>query len=202
MNLPEKLYPRPEDCYDFFFWLLHPENLKCPNGHGYEKASIHRTDRKPIVDYKCKICGKYFNIFTGTDLKGTKLSPTQLFQCFNGLLFKVPYQKLATQIGISRRAVSLNSEKMGQLADKYKSQFHTHPRSLSQSEKDKRFSWEPILRNIQEWDIDGDQLIVKIKNGGWYNLSSITYTHITQTKQGEKKKLVSQTSVKKINPFV
>jgi len=180
---------------------LHPEGLKCPNGHELEKAWIHRTDRKPIIDYKCKICGKYFNIFTETTLQGTRLSVTQLFQCFNGVLFKVPYQKLSTQIGISRRSVSVNSKKMELLADTYKYQFHTHPRYLSQSEQDKRFKWEPILKNIEDWKIEDNQLIVKIKNGGWYNLSSSTYTHITPTKKGEKKKLVSVTSVKKIYPF-
>ena len=56
---------------------------------------------------------------------------------------------------------------------------------------------EPILRNIEDWKVYGDDLVIKISNGAWYNLSRIKYTRIRLTKQGEKKKVTSQTSVTK-----
>ena len=54
-------------CYDFLLRLLHPEGLRCPNGHSLPSDQApHDRHRAPIMDYRCRECGSVFNIFTGT----------------------------------------------------------------------------------------------------------------------------------------
>jgi len=56
----------PQACYDELVLLLHPEALRCPNGHPLAECYVHKRDRAPVVDYRCKVCGRRFNAFTGT----------------------------------------------------------------------------------------------------------------------------------------
>jgi hypothetical protein len=47
-----------QECYDFLMWVLHPEGLKCPNGHPLPPDQApHDRHRAPIVDYRCRLCG-------------------------------------------------------------------------------------------------------------------------------------------------
>ena len=59
-------------CYDFLLNILHPDGLKCRHGHPLppdQQPHDHRRDS--IFDYRCRICGDVFNIFTDTIWQGT-----------------------------------------------------------------------------------------------------------------------------------
>ena len=194
-DFPEEIHPSHDDCYDFFYDLIHPKGLSCPNDHHLTNAAVHRSYRQPIIDYRCKICGSYFNIFTGTPLQGSKLSITKLYQCFEGMMNKTPHQKLAKQIGISRKAVSSNCKKMGGFYNKRKNQ-----EILSIEVQKKETDWKPFLRRIEWWSEAEGHLKLKMENGGVYKLFKNTYTSIKHRGNIEKRRIKKITSVEKIHP--
>jgi len=51
------------ECYNYLLRTLHPEGLKCPCGHPVppDQAPQDRS-REPIFYYRCRICGKVFNL--------------------------------------------------------------------------------------------------------------------------------------------
>ena len=61
-----------EHCYNYLKNILHPDDMKCPHGHSLPpEQSPHNRRRAPVVDYKCRICGAVFNVFTDTVWSGT-----------------------------------------------------------------------------------------------------------------------------------
>jgi hypothetical protein len=47
-----------QECYDFLLHTLHPDGMKCPNGHPLPKNQApHDVKRAPVVDYRCRTCG-------------------------------------------------------------------------------------------------------------------------------------------------
>jgi hypothetical protein len=54
-------------CYRLLLTALHPEGLHCPKRHALPPDQApHDRHREPVVDYRCRTCGKVFNVFTGT----------------------------------------------------------------------------------------------------------------------------------------
>lgn len=94
-----------QKCYEFLLNVLHPEGLKCPNGHPLSEASVHMRDRAPILDYRCKSCGRFFNAFSGTVLEATKHNCIQLVQILRGIAQGVSTAQLAREIGIDRKGL-------------------------------------------------------------------------------------------------
>jgi transposase-like protein len=70
-------------CYRWLVGLLHPEGLACPRCGGTD-AYVHRYHRDPVLDYRCKGCGKVYNAFTGTDWQGTHFRPSQIVLILRG----------------------------------------------------------------------------------------------------------------------
>lgn len=67
MIFPLKDLLSEQECYGYLLRVLHPNGLMCPLGHAVDDSQRpHTTDRAPIVEYKCRQCGKVFNLFTGT----------------------------------------------------------------------------------------------------------------------------------------
>lgn len=61
-----------QECHDFLLKILHPEGLRCKNGHPLANGQQpHMSDRAPVVDYRCQTCGAVFNLFTGKVWAGT-----------------------------------------------------------------------------------------------------------------------------------
>ena len=61
-----------EECYNFLMYTLHPDGLQCPNGHPLlPEQAPHDRGRAPVVDYRCRQCGRVFNVFTDTAWAGT-----------------------------------------------------------------------------------------------------------------------------------
>ena len=50
-------------CHDYLLKVLHPEGLNRPSGHSLPPdPAPHDRHRAPIFDYRCKECGKVFNL--------------------------------------------------------------------------------------------------------------------------------------------
>ncbi|MFO0607727.1 MAG: transposase [Polyangiales bacterium] len=56
-----------------------------------------------MEDYRCRACGKVFNVFTGTALHGARFSPARLVMILRGFVQGVPTLHLAQELDISRR---------------------------------------------------------------------------------------------------
>jgi transposase len=90
-------------CYDFLLEVLHPDGLHCPNGHPLPPDQApHDRHRDPIFDYRCRVCGKVYNIFTDTIWSGSRYSCVTIVLSIRGVVQGVPTQHLAEELGIDR----------------------------------------------------------------------------------------------------
>jgi transposase-like protein len=90
-------------CYDFLLHVLHPDGLRCPQGHPLPAAqAAHDRHRAPILDYRCRICGAVFNLFTGTIWTKTHYRCSTIVQILRGIAQGVPTKHLAAELGIDR----------------------------------------------------------------------------------------------------
>lgn len=92
----------PQACYDELVELLHPQGLHCPNGHGFDQCYVHKRDRAPVVDYRCKCCGRCFNAFSQTIWRGTRYTPVEIVQVLRGIAQGVSTAQLARELGLDR----------------------------------------------------------------------------------------------------
>ena len=88
-------------CYNQLLEWLHPGGLNCPRC-GSADAWVHRYFREPVLDYRCKGCGKVFNAFTGTALQKTRRRPSELILIFRGIAAGVTTARLARELKCSR----------------------------------------------------------------------------------------------------
>ena len=93
-------------CYDFLVSVLHPKGLRCPAGHKVVAGQApHMSDRAPVVDYRCRQCGKVFNLFTDTLWKGTHYSCRQVVLLVRGFAQGVPTLHLARELNLDYETV-------------------------------------------------------------------------------------------------
>jgi len=90
-------------CYDFLLKVLHPEGLHCPDGHPLPPDQApHDRHRGPIFDYRCRVCGKVYNIFTDTIWSGSRYSCVTIVLIMRGIIQGKPTKHLAEELGIDR----------------------------------------------------------------------------------------------------
>ena len=77
---------------------------------------IHKRDRAPILDYRCKGCGRCFNIFTETVLQGTKYNAVHIVQLLRGIAQGVSTARLAREMGVDRKWLLVRRHQLQQLA--------------------------------------------------------------------------------------
>src|SRR5829696_6766339 len=93
-------------CYEFLLSVLHPQGLRCPAGHKVAAGQApHMSDRAPVVDYRCRRCGKVFNLFTSTLWKGTHYSCRQVVLLVRGFAQGVPTLHLARELHLDYETV-------------------------------------------------------------------------------------------------
>ena len=91
-------------CYRLLLQAIHPEGLRCPKGHELpDDQAPHDRHREPVVDYRCRTCGKVFNVFTGTPLQGVRFSPARLIIILRGFCQGVTTLHLSQELGVGRR---------------------------------------------------------------------------------------------------
>lgn len=90
-------------CYDFLLKVLHPEGLHCPDGHPLPPDQApHDRHRGPIFDYRCRVCGKVYNIFTDTIWSGSRYSCVTIVLIMRGIIQGKPTKHLAEELRIDR----------------------------------------------------------------------------------------------------
>lgn len=90
-------------CYDRLVDLLHPGGLVCPRCHAGDRMGIHRRHRDPVIDYQCSHCGRVFNAFTDTPLRGIRRPPAQLLLILRGIAQAAPTAQMARELGCDRK---------------------------------------------------------------------------------------------------
>lgn len=89
-----------QECYDFLLRTLHPDGLKCPEGHQLPPDQApHDVNRAPVVDYRCRVCGRVYNLFTGTVWSGTQYDCPTVVLVMRGIAQGVPTKQLADELG-------------------------------------------------------------------------------------------------------
>jgi transposase-like protein len=93
-------------CYAWLLSTLHPGGLACPGCGSTDDTDagrrVYRGNRAPVLDYKCRACGRVFNAFTGTALAGTHRRPSQLVLFLRGVAQGDSTARLARELKASR----------------------------------------------------------------------------------------------------
>ena len=88
-----------EHCYNYLKNILHPDGMKCPNGHPLPpEQSPHDRNRTPVVDYRCRTCGAVFNVFAGTFWSGTHYDCKTIVQVMRGIVQGTSTKQLADEL--------------------------------------------------------------------------------------------------------
>ena len=110
-----------QECYDFLLHTLHPEGLKCPDGHPLpDDQAPHDRSREPIFDYKCRKCGKVFNLFTDTVWSGTHYDCVTIVLVMRGFAQGIPTLQLAEELELDYGALLKRRHQIQRLALKHK----------------------------------------------------------------------------------
>lgn len=118
MRFPIDALLDEQSCYDFLRKVLHPEGLHCPKGHPLpEDQAPHDRHRVPICDYKCRVCGKVYNIFTGTTWCGSRYSCGKIVLILRGILQGRSTKSLAQELGIDRSHLNSKRHTLQKLAE-------------------------------------------------------------------------------------
>jgi len=92
-----------KQCYDYLSKTLHPDGLHCSKGHILSPDQVPQDrHRDPFFDYRCKICGSVFNIFTDTIWSGSRYSCITIVLIIRGIVQGIPTLHLAEELGIDR----------------------------------------------------------------------------------------------------
>ena len=87
--------------YECLLGILPPKGLHCPEGHKIARGQAPpMSDRAPLVDYRCRRCGKVFNLLTGTLWRGTHYSCRQIVLILRGFAPGVPTWHLAKELKV------------------------------------------------------------------------------------------------------
>lgn len=119
MDFPLNDLLDPQRCHDLLLDLLHPDGLRCPNGHPLDECRVHMRHRAPIREYRCKACGRFFTLFSETVLEGTHYTVVQIVQLLRGIAQGTPTARLAREMGVSRRHLLAWRHKLQALAAKH-----------------------------------------------------------------------------------
>ena len=89
-----------QKCYEFLKEVLHPDGLSCPAGHPLppEQAPHDRT-REPIMNYRCRACGRVFNLFTDTVLSNISFTCCEIVLLLRGIVQGDPTTHIAQELG-------------------------------------------------------------------------------------------------------
>ena len=89
-----------QKCYEFLKEVLHPDGLSCPEGHALppEQAPHDRT-RAPVMTYRCRACGRVFNIFSQTVPRNISFSCREIVLLLRGIVQGDPTRHIAQEMG-------------------------------------------------------------------------------------------------------
>lgn len=92
-----------ERSYEWLVEHLHPEGLHCPAGHERpDDEAPHTRNRAPVVEYRCRVCGRVYNVFTDTVLNGIRYPCSKVVLILRGFFQGATTKGLAEELGIDR----------------------------------------------------------------------------------------------------
>jgi transposase-like protein len=89
-------------CYRKLLGLLHPDGLSCPRCGVRDGLHVHRAGRRPVLDYRCRSCGRVFNAYTETILERSQKTPSQVLLILRGIAQGVSTARLARELNLDR----------------------------------------------------------------------------------------------------
>lgn len=88
-----------QESYNFLLRTLYPDGLKCRCGHALPPdQKPHDCKRDPIFKYRCRICGRVFNIFTDTVWQSTQYDCRTIVLVMRGIVQGIPTLQLADEL--------------------------------------------------------------------------------------------------------
>jgi transposase-like protein len=109
-------------CYAKLLHGLHPDGLVCPRCGARDGLGVHRRHRAPILDYRCRVCRRVFNAFTGTALQGSRRPVVELMLILRGFAQGVPTAQLARELGCDRKELLALRHRFQHAAWRYRDQ--------------------------------------------------------------------------------
>ncbi len=107
----------PQECYTYLVGILHPDGLRCPSGHPLPADQApHDRHRRPVQDYRCRRCGRVFNLFTGTAWSGTHYGCVTIVLLLRGFAQGIPTLQLVDELELDYEAVLNRRHALQQLA--------------------------------------------------------------------------------------
>ena len=85
-------------------WLerhLHPDGLHCPRCRSSARRLFRAQGDFPA--YRCRACGGYYTLLTGTVFAKTRQRPATLVLLLRGVAKGEPTARLARELGLSRK---------------------------------------------------------------------------------------------------
>jgi transposase-like protein len=101
MDFPISSLMDEQACYDWLVRHLHPPGLACPDCRSQE-LSVHRRQRAPILDYRCRGCGAVFNAFSRSVFHKTSRKPSELILTVRGIVQGQSTSQLARELSRDR----------------------------------------------------------------------------------------------------
>ena len=94
------------DLQESIEWMkqyFHPNGLRCPGCNATtEQARVFRTRKRGLPDYRCQLCQRVYNLYTGTLFAGSNLDPCRLVLLLRGICKGEPSTVLAQELSLSR----------------------------------------------------------------------------------------------------
>ena len=103
--------------YEHLMSYIHADGLHCP-GCGTSDYRVHSRSRAPILQYKCRRCSRYFNLFTGTSFEATRWPCSKIVMVLRGFLQGQSTLHMSKEMGLGyRNLLYLRHELMGNAYD-------------------------------------------------------------------------------------
>ena len=126
-----------QECYDYLLRALHPDGLRCHNGHSLPPDQApHDRSRASLYDYRCRVCGNVFNLFTDTVWEGTHYDCVTIVFVMRGFPQGISTLQLADELELDYGALLERRHQIQQLALDHKP---TTPLSDAVTEADEMF---------------------------------------------------------------
>jgi transposase-like protein len=85
---------------------FHSKGLNCPGcGATREYAREFRRHKHGVVDYRCHLCQRTYNLSTGTIFAGSNLEPRRVVLLVRGVGKGEPATVLAEELALSRQCI-------------------------------------------------------------------------------------------------
>lgn len=108
---------KPEECYEYLLRILHPNGLRCKNGHLLPSDQApHTRSRAQLADYRCRVCGNVFNLLTGSVWQGTHYDCVTIVLVMRGFAQGIPTLQLAEELNLDYGTLLERRHKIQQLA--------------------------------------------------------------------------------------